>query len=299
MSAGLRRIAAGPRRLAAGLVCALATVASAAIYPGANAPPVAYRQRLGAVLPLDAPFVDASGGAVRLGDYFRGDAAHPAVPVLVVLGYYRCRNLCETEMEGVLQALAASGLARRDYRVLAVSIDPDETPADAAARRRLDLQVADFSVTHSTDRAAEQPPTLDALVGPAASIERLTTQAGFIFARDKAPAAASGSEVDQPTTFAHAAGFLVATPDGRISQYFLGVRHDPVALRRAVDEAAGDAIGRAVDSLFLLCAHLDPTLGRFTADVMLGLRLLGLGLALLLGTWIWRYRRSPTSDPRT
>lgn len=293
-------VAASLRRLAAGLACGLATLASATVYPGAKAPSVAIEQHLGATLPLDAPFVDASGHPVHLGDYFRADASRRSVPVIVVLGYYRCRNLCETEMEGVLQALAESGVPRPGYRVLAVSIDPDETAADAAERRRIDLQVADLLAAPALDPTTREPLVLDALVGPAASIERLAARAGFIFTRaDTQVADGSGDDDARQRTFAHAAGFLVATPDGRVSRYFLGVRHDPVALRRAIVDARGDAIGSAVESLLLLCAHLDPTVGRFTAAVMLGLRCLGLGLVVLLAAWVWRHRRAPAFDPRT
>jgi protein SCO1/2 len=291
------RAAAIVRIAAACLACAFATAAPARIYPGASAPRVATLQRLGALLPLDAPFVDASGRAVRLADYFRADASHEAVPVVLVLGYYRCQNLCETEMEGVIQALADSGLSRRTYRVLAVSIDAEETAIDAAARRRIDLQVADLASPRSA-AAADGPLVLDTLVGGAASIERLTRQAGFVFVRSGTDRPSSGATDTEARAFAHAAGFLVATPDGRVSRYFLGVRHDPAALRRAIADAAGDGIGSAVASLLLLCAHLDPTLGHFSAAVMFGLRLLGVGLAVLLGLWIWRHRRAPALGPR-
>lgn len=293
MMAALRRTAT----LLAGVAVALGVfvghvpVAAAAVYPGARAPAAAIEQRLGALLPLDAAFVDSAGRAVRLGDYFRATPARAAVPVVLVLGYYHCPNLCETVMEGTLQALAESGLSRRSFRVLAVSIDPDETPADARSRRAIDLQVADAAWRANPDAAAGDPLTLDALVGSAASIAALARQAGFVFSRS-----ADSSDDRSRSAFAHAAGFLIATPDGRVSRYFLGVRHDPADLRSAVDAAAGRSIGGLVDDLLLLCAHLDPTLGRFTASVMLGLRVGCLALVALLGLWIWRHRRA--SPPR-
>jgi protein SCO1/2 len=292
MNLFLRSCSAAVGIAGTGLALVLAAPAAAAIYPGASAPQVAIEQHPGARLPLDAAFNDASGRAVRLGDYFRIDGGRAAVPVVLVLGYFHCPNLCETEMEGVLQALAESGLPRRAYRVLAVSIDPEETAADAAERRRIDLQVADLARPRGL-AAADPPLALDALVGKAASIDRLAHAAGFVFVASGANRSASGPPEGQARTFAHAAGFLVATPDGRISHYFLGVRHDPAALRRAIDDAAGNGIGNAVASLLLLCAHLDPTLGHLSAEVLLGLRLLGIGLAAGLGLWIWRHRRAP------
>ena len=284
----------------AGALALASPVAHAAVYPGAHAPVVAIEQRLGAQLPLAARFTDASGRAVHLGDYFRADATSAAVPVVLVLGYYHCPNLCETVMESALQALAQSGAAPRDYRVLAISIDPAETVADAAERRRIDLQVAAQSGGAARGDDAREPIALDALIGDTAPIASVANAAGFEFLAmtDERTAAGHGNGhgTSSRAAFAHAAGFLVATPDGRISRYFLGVRHDPAALRVAIDTAAGHSLGRLADELVLLCAHLDPTLGRFSASVMLSLRVGSLLLAAALGLWVWRHRRAPARD---
>ena len=122
------------------------------------------------------------------------------------------------------------------------------------------------------------PLDLHELVGSADAIGQLANRAGFVFSRladERAGPAADTSDQAASATaasrFAHAAGFLVATPQGRISRYFLGVRHDPQALRSALDAAAGDSIGSLVDRLVLLCAHFDPSLGRFSQPVLTAL----------------------------
>jgi protein SCO1/2 len=280
------RALAAAAALASSLPLSIAAGAGA-VYPGAARPTVSIEQRLGADLPLAATFVDADGRAVRLGDYFAGATDAHAVPVVLVLGYYHCPNLCQTVMQGTLEALADSGASRRSYRVVAVSIDPAETAADARAARRRDLAWADLAEARARKgRAPTEALALDALVGPPASIERLARAAGFGFER----VAESG---DAAASFAHASGFLVVTPEGRVSRYFLGVRHDAKALGTALDDAAGDGIGGLVDRLVLLCAHVDPTLGRFSADVLLVVRVLGVGLVLGLAAWLWRHRSSP------
>ncbi len=295
-------------RCAAAAIAAMSTIkfaapaiaAEGAVFPGAGAPDVAIEQRLGAPLPLGLRFVDADGRAVRLGDYFDRDADGRGVAVVLVLGYYRCPRLCQTVAQGAIEVLAESGVPPARYRVVAVSIDPEETAADASAARARDLAWADLaytraaaSGTQASGRDGVAQPRIDALVGPAASVSELAAAAGFGVQRvdDTADAAS-------PATFAHAAGFLVVTPEGRVSRYFLGVRHDPAALRGALDAADDDVVGGLVDRLVLLCAHLDPSLGRHSAAVMLVLRIVGVCLMLALAGWIWRHRRTPAVRPR-
>lgn len=262
-----------------------ASVAAGPVYPDAVAPPIEIEQRLGAELPLGLPFVDASGRAVHLGDFFGGSG----VPVVLVLGYYRCPRLCETVMEGALEALAESGSPRSAYRVVLVSIDPAETAADARARLHTDFAYADLAADRfARGRAERAPLDLQALVGDVAAIDRLAREVGFGFARRPA-------SDDATAVFDHAAGFVVATPRGRISRYLLGVRHDPLDVRRALDAARADSIGGLVDRLVLLCAHLDPTLGRWSAATLLLLRLVGVASAALLARWLWRHRHPPGS----
>ncbi len=60
---------------------------------------VGVAQRLNQPLPLDAAFVDETGKAVKLGDYF---GKHPAIVSLV---YYNCPMLCSEELDGLTGAL--------------------------------------------------------------------------------------------------------------------------------------------------------------------------------------------------
>ena len=66
---------------------------------------------------------DQDGRPVRLGDYFKG------CPVVLVLGYYRCPNLCSVVWRGLLESLQRLKLdVGRDFEVVAISIDPKESP---------------------------------------------------------------------------------------------------------------------------------------------------------------------------
>jgi protein SCO1/2 len=244
-------------------------------------------QRLDAALPLELPFTDASGRPVRLGSYFADRR-----PVVLVLGYYRCPNLCGLAMHGLLEALDAGDLSRSDYRIVAVSIDPEETPADARERGRV---YADYASLLRAGRPAEQPLDLQLLVGPAASIATLSERVGFAYAHVGASLAAAPASGDDAAAsrYDHAAGIVIVTPEGHASRYLLGVRFDPRELRLALVDAAAGTIGSASDRLLLLCAHFAPLSGRHDALVTTAVRAMAVLLVLGLGGWTWRHRRPP------
>src|ERR1700755_2996957 len=88
---------------------------------------VGVAQHLNQQLPMDAAFVDEAGRQVKLGDYF---GKHPAVVSLV---YYTCPMLCSEELDGLTSSLEMVKLTPgKDFDVIIVSIDPNDTPADAA-----------------------------------------------------------------------------------------------------------------------------------------------------------------------
>jgi protein SCO1/2 len=271
-----------------GIAClsahALAAPARAEFGPPPVAPRAGIEQHLAAQLPLGLVLSDAQGRRVRLGDYF-----HAGRPVVLVLGYYTCPNLCGVLMHGTLEALQANGLPSTSYEVVGVSIDPLDTPATAAARARVYADYAAFLHTSHPGTAAPATPQL--LIGQAASIAALVQRVGFVYQRNDVedvedPAARA------PSRFAHAAGIVVATPTGRISRYLMGVRFEPQPLRLALVEASSGHIGTLADRIALLCAHFDPTRGRYSMDVMNALRVIGILLVLALAGFAWRHRHT-------
>lgn len=215
-------------------------------------------QRLDAPLPLELGLRDETGREVRLGDYFgRG-------PVILVLGYFNCRNLCGTLLDGVLESLAQAGLPASAYRFLAVSIDPRDDSAAAGAKAAAYRPILAGGDIHF-------------LTGEAGATARLAGSAGFPYAWD-----------GEQGEFRHPAGFLVATPEGRIARYFLGVRFASRDLRLALVEASAGRVGSAADRLLLLCSHYDPDTGRYTFAAMTAVRAACLLAAVSLGVWLWR-----------
>lgn len=249
--------------------CMLLWCLAVAIPVAAGAGPLAlpatphpeFVQNLGAQLPLPLVF-DDGGAPMELGGLIHDR------PVVLVLGYYQCPNLCSTLMEGVVETLAQADLPRDAYRVVEVSIDPTETP-ELAARKKVSYE----------PMFGRRGADLHLLTGGKSAIALLAQTVGFRYVYDA-----------QQRQYIHPAGFIIVTADGRISRYFLGVRFDPDEVRGALQKASVGTIGNPIDRLLLLCTHYDPATGRTSVTAMTLVRLVCLVVLVILAGWVWRHR---------
>jgi protein SCO1/2 len=258
------------RRLLLAIGLAAALLPARSHHAAHPADGIGFDQHLGAPLPLTLRFTDDSRRTLTLGDEFG------KTPVLLVLGYAGCRDLCPTTLTGVAEALRRSGLAPgRDYRAVFASIDPREDATILARARAERLDVIDAGGWRF-------------LAGDARSSDALARSVGFRYRFE--------AERD---AFAHPAGFVIATPQGMISRYFFGVRFDPADLRLAMAEAGQGRTGRLADRLLLLCYHFDPATGRYSLAILDLLRAAIAAFLLAAGFWAWRQRRSRRAlEPR-
>jgi protein SCO1/2 len=234
---------------------------------------LAYVERPGATLPMQVRLREADGAAVQLTDLAAGR------PLILVLGYFKCPNLCGVVRASLLRALAASGLAAgRDYALVAFSIDPAESVDDAADARRHDL--AAFPLRG-------QASFVHYVTGSSEAIRDLAAAAGF---HDQ-PAPGARRE------WIHPAGVVFATSDGMLSSYLLGVGYHPEAVRLAVERAHARVVAAAATPLLLLCFHFDPTTGRYTFEVLKLLRLGALLTVLVLGGVLYLLFRRERAAP--
>ena len=227
---------------------------------------VEFSQRLDVQVPLDLPFTDESGRAVQLSRYFDGR------PVILALVYYECPMLCVQALNGLVKSLKTLSLEPgRDYRVVTVSFNPRETPAQA-------LEKKDHYVAMLGREGA--PGAWHFLTGQEAAIRLLTDAVGFHYVYDEAT-----------EQYAHPTGIVVLTPEGRTSKYIYGLDYGPRDLRLALVEATDGKIGTPVDSLLLYCFHYDPEQGKYGLVLMNVMRLAGVVTVACIGGFIllmWR-----------
>ncbi len=246
--------------MAASALGTFATGASA--QPGGVLKDVAFDQHLNTQVPLTLPFTDEDGRPVQLVDYFGKR------PVVLVMGYKNCPLLCSQvlgELTRSLKPLDAS--VGKEFDILSVSIDPNESPEQAGSQKRIYLK--------RYNRPGAEAGW-HALVGAQESIQQLARAIGFKY--EYSP---------RTGKYAHAAGFVLLTPAGRISRYFYGVEFPARELKYALAQASESRIGSPIEKLVMYSYEYDPTTGKYTFAIMNTIRVFGVATALALGTFLF------------
>ena len=226
-------------------------------------------ENLGGAVPRDAVFRDQHGNEVRLGKYVSGS------PAILTLNYYTCPMLCPLTLRsllGTVEQMKGIELGR-DFRIVSVSIDPEDRPETARARAG-EIYAALKGIPDPESR-------WPFLLGDERSIGALTGAVGFRYRK-------VGSE------FAHPDVAVVLTPEGRISRYLYGIQQAPVDLKLALIEAAGGDIGEstALNRVLLFCFQYDPVGKRYALYARNIMKAGGvLTLALLAGLLLVLWRR--------
>ena len=223
-------------------------------------------------------FLDEQGRAFEMGQVL-------GKPVILVLSYYGCDGSCPTINQNLAAALAKLRRfkAGRDYRVLTVSFDRQDTPQAAAlfVQKMRELQPA-----------VQEGWRFAVLQSPAAEAPRQFAQSvGFDF---------FWSRVDK--TFLHPNVLVFLTPEGRVARYIYGSSMDAQTLELALIDADWGRISESASAVFDMitgaCFSYNFSEGRYQPNYALlagvGSLLFGLGL-MALG--LFGYRRKHGRRP--
>lgn len=214
---------------------------------------------------LDLEFSDHQGHTRALRDFFDGDK-----PVLLTLNYYECHSICSTQLAQLTASLDAVDLAGDEFRVVTVSIDPEERASQASHARSQLVETMDRDDIDWTF-----------LVGEQAAISQLADEVGFLYRYDE--------ESDQ---FAHVVALFFLSPSGTIVQYLYGISYVPRDVKFALIEASEGTVGSPLDRIILSCFHyVDGNYSVFAFGVM---RIGGLLTVVFLGAFLavlWRRER--------
>ena len=235
-------------------------------------------QNLNGQVPLELTFKDETGQAVRLGQYFGKK------PVVLALVYYECPGLCDLVLNGLTHSMEKVTLnLGRDFDVVTVSFNPHETWQLAASKK------ANYVEKFQGKGAVEG---WHFLTGQDDNIKKLADAVGFHYKYDPIN-----------KQFAHAAGIVVLTPEGRIARYFYGIEYKPRDLRLGLVEASEHKIGSPADAILLFCYHYDPMTGKYGLAITKVIRTLGSATVIALGALLFilirNDRKRPAAQGRT
>ena len=214
-------------------VIVLALFLTSQVY-GENKQRVDISNRLGNRIPLNLEFVNEKDENAQLADFFQANK-----PVLLNLYYSSCPKLCSEVLKGITESIQKlEWIPGKHYKLLNISIDPQESPALAKAKKMFYL-----------DNVAKKWPEAEwsFLVGDKEAIDRLSQALGFYYFYDK-----------RYNQYVHPAVLYVLTSDGVISQYLHGTQFDKIQLSTALSEAATGRVGGFMKRMLLRCYIYDP-----------------------------------------
>ena len=221
---------------------------------------VRIEQKIDAPLPMNLEFKDETGKKVTLGQYFGRR------PVMISMLQLTCDNVCSAQFEAMTASFNELQFsAGKEFEVLTVSIDPREGPLIAQ------------DVKDERFKEYKRPSAKEGwhfLTGDEKNIKALAASLGIKYMWD------TGSK-----QFIHPDGIVLATPDGKISRYFMSLNYEPRALRFSVIEASKERVGSVIDQIALSCFHYNPQTGKYSFQVMSFVRVAGLATVIggLLG----------------
>ena len=236
---------------------------------------VGIEQNLDAKVPLDLQFKDESGKTVKIGDYFQSKK-----PVLITMLQLTCDQVCSAQfgaMETAFKDQAFGFMPGQEFEILTVSIDPKEGPLIAQDVKEEQLKNLGIA---GADKGWHF------LTGDEKSIKTLAKSLGIKYIWD-----------ENSKQYIHPDGIVMATPDGRISRYFMRLDYNPRDLRYSIIESSKDKIGTFIDQIALSCFHYNPATGKYTLQIMMFLRLVGgafvLGSVGAIAFAMMREKRNP------
>lgn len=196
-------------------------------------------ERLGEKIPLDLSFRDESGKTVSLRSLVAG-------PTVIVPIYFSCPNVCSF-LQGAL-ARTLPEVRRKpgeEYRVLSISFDETETPADARRAKAIYYQAMDHRFP---------PDAWHFLTGDKPAIDKLLNAAGYHFLREK-------------KDFLHPVAIFIVTGDGKITRYLYGTSILPMDLTLALVESAEGRVSPAIRKMAQFCFSYDPKNGKYVFNI--------------------------------
>jgi protein SCO1 len=227
---------------------------------------VGIEEHLGRTIDLDLTFNDENGKVVKLRDFF-----NKGRPVLLDLVYFNCPQLCtlilNRQVEIMRQMPQTPG---KEYEILSISIDPRETPEIASQKK------ASYLASYG-----KPAPGWHFLTDRDDNAKRLAELIGYHYRWDP--------RIQQ---YAHLAGIMILTPEGKMARYLYGINYRALDLRFGLAEAAENRSTSTIDKVLLFCYHYDPVENKYVLFANNFMKAGGALTVLILGWFLFRMFRA-------
>ncbi len=194
-------------------------------------------RHLGKTIPLNLKFTNSKGEPVLLKDLVDK-------PAVIDFCYYRCAGICTPLMVEIADVIGKIKYEPgKDYKVISISIDQNETPSMAAQKKRAMTGLINHKIADSG---------WVFLTGDSTSIYKLTDAAGFEFKRT-------------PGGFLHKGVLVFIDKSGKIVRY-MNPNYDrnsdfqilPTAFKLSIDDAANGVVKSTIENVLATCASFIP-----------------------------------------
>jgi len=243
------------------------------------------KNKLGQPVDQNIPFTSPDGKTVTLADYLDGKS-----PVLFTLNYFRCTSICSVQLNALVTSLRQAGWepGREKFRIVTVSFDPRDTVEVAAGKQatyreelvRLLAEDADEELDENQIRERAKSVDWTFLVAREKSVRAILDNVGYSVKFD-----------ERAQQYAHSPVAYVLSPTGVINRYLWGIEIPSRDLRFALMESSNGELGSFGEKILLSCFDYNRDHGGYEAFAWGVMRLGGLLVAVVFGTWLilhWR-----------
>ena len=213
-------------------------------------------EKLGAKVAMDLSLQDEQGDPVTL-------RALIDKPTILIFNYFRCPGICPAVFSSMAAVVNEMSLEPgTDYRLVAVSFDPADTPEMARSKKANYLNLM---------RRQFPPDAWRFLTGKGENTKAIADSTGYAYRKQ-------GENM-----YMHPGAVIVLTPEGVISRYIYGTSYLPAEVAMAIREAAAGEVRPTISKVLSFCYSYDPEGRRYVFSVT---RLVGAVILALVAVFL-------------
>lgn len=214
---------------------------------------IGFEEKLGEYVPMDITLTDEYGKSIKLKDLINGK------PTIISLVYYRCPSICSPLLNGLVQTVDILDYEpSKDYSLITISFDFREDYILASEKKK--------SYYNQFEKKKLTRDAWRFLTSDSVNIARITDAVGFRFKQE-------GND------FAHGAGIIAISPEGKIVRYLYGIEFLPFDMKMSIIEASEGRVGTSIAKVMKFCFSYDPEGRKYGLNIT---RIIGSGILILL-----------------